>query len=85
MFGSEIVEIRRVEAKRRSVMPAQAGMHLRGHRKADKNLDSGVRRNDDEEKSSSIQPIRSPSLNREPFNFIISSHYCSGSVLGALS
>jgi len=85
MFRSEIVEIPRVEAKRISVMPAQAGIHLRGRRKADKNLDSGVRRNDDEEKSSSIQAIRSPSLNREPFNLIIPSHYCSDCVLGALS
>jgi len=85
MFRSEIVEIPRVEAKRRSVIPAQAGIHLRGRRKADKNLDSGVRRNNGQEKSSSIQPIRSPSLNREPLNFIIPPHYCSGSVLGALS
>ena len=84
MFRSEIVEIPGVEAKRRSVMPAQAGIPLRGRRQADKNLDSGVRQNDDEEKSSSIQPIRSPSLNREPFNFIIPSHYRSDCVLGAL-
>ena len=84
MFRSGRVGIPRIEAKR-SVMPAQTGIHLRGRRKADKNLDSGVRRNNGQEKSSSIQPIRSPSLNREPFNFIIPPRYYSDCVLGALS
>jgi hypothetical protein len=85
MSRSGTVEIARVEEKRRFVTPAQAGIHLRGRCKADENLDSGLPRIDDKEKSSSSQPIQSPSLNRGPLNSIIPSLYYSDSVLGALS
>jgi hypothetical protein len=40
---------RRLKAKRRFVMPAKAGIHLRLCCKANKNLDSGLRRNDERE------------------------------------
>jgi len=66
-------------------MPAQAGIDFRGRRKADRSLGSGVRRNDDNVKSSSTQPIQSPSLNREPLNFVVPSLNYSDSVLGALA
>ena len=66
-------------------MPAHVGIHLRGRCKADENLGSFLRRNDDKEKSSSSHPIQSPSLNLGPFNSIIPSLYYSDSVLGALS
>jgi hypothetical protein len=85
MSRSGTVEIPRVEAKRRFVMPVQAGIHLGARCKADENLDSLLRRNDDKEKSSSSQPIQSPSLNLGPFNSIIPSLYYSDSLLGALS
>jgi hypothetical protein len=43
----------RLEAEREFVMPAQAGIHLRARGKAKRNLDSGLRRNDDPEESTS--------------------------------
>jgi len=43
----------RLEVKRGFVMPAQAGIHLRARCKAKRNLDSGLRRNDDPEESTS--------------------------------
>jgi hypothetical protein len=43
-------------------MPANAGIHLRPRCKANDNLDSGLRRNDDKEKSTSSRPIQNPSL-----------------------
>jgi len=52
MSLSGMVEIPRLEAKRRFVMPAQAGIHLRARCKANENLDSGLRRNDDKEEES---------------------------------
>jgi len=53
MSRSGTVEIPRVEAKRRFVMPVQAGIHLGARCKADENLDSLLRRNDDKEELSS--------------------------------
>jgi len=52
-------EVFRFQAKRKFVMPAQAGIHLRARFKAKRNLDSGpgsspgqaLRRNDDPEES----------------------------------
>jgi hypothetical protein len=43
----------RLEVKRGFVMPAQAGIHLRARGKAKRNLDSGLRRNDVPEESTS--------------------------------
>ena len=43
----------RLEVKRGFVMPAQAGIHLRARCKAKRNLDSGLRRNDVPEESTS--------------------------------
>ena len=85
MSGSGTVEIPRLEAQRSFVTPVQAGIYFRGRCKADENLDSSLRRNDGKEKSSSSQPIQSPSFNRGPFNSIIPLlDYCD-SLLGALS
>jgi len=42
-------------------MPAKAGIHLRARCKAKENLDSGLRRNDDKEKSTSSRRIQKPS------------------------
>jgi len=50
-----------LEAKRGFVMPAQAGIHLRGRCKARRNLDSGLRRNDDPEDKMSSRQIQNPS------------------------
>jgi hypothetical protein len=47
----------RLEAERGFVMPAQAGIHLRARCKAKRNLDSGLRRNDDPEESTSSRQI----------------------------
>jgi hypothetical protein len=55
----------KLEAKRKFVMPAQAGIHLRARCKATENLDSGpgsgpgqaLRRNDDPEESTSSRQI----------------------------
>ena len=49
MLLSVVVEIPRLQAKRRLVMPAKAGIHLRVRCKDQENLDSGLRRNDDKE------------------------------------
>jgi len=46
---SGMVETRRLQAKIRFVMPAQAGIYLRARCTAKQNLDSGLRRNDDTE------------------------------------
>jgi hypothetical protein len=63
-----MVEIPRLQAKRRLVMPAKAGIHLRAPCKAKKTLDSGLRRNDDKGKSTSSQRIQNPSaLSRGSF------------------
>jgi len=50
-------EIRRLEEKRGFVMPAQAGIYLRARCTAKRNLDSGLRRNDDPEESISSRQI----------------------------
>jgi hypothetical protein len=42
-------------------MPAKAGIHLRARCKAKENLDSGLRRNDDKEESTSSRRIQNPS------------------------
>jgi hypothetical protein len=57
MSISGMVEIPRLEAKRGFVTLAQAGIHLRARCKAKRNLDSGLRRNDDPEKSTSSRQI----------------------------
>jgi hypothetical protein len=57
MSLSGMVEIPRLEAKRGFVMPAQAGIHLRARCKVKRNLDSGLRRNDDPEESTSSRQI----------------------------
>ena len=58
MSLSGMVEIPCLRAKRRFVMPAKAGIHLRACCKAKQNLDSGLRRNDDTEESTSSRRIR---------------------------
>jgi len=59
----------RLQAKRKFVMPAKAGIHLRARRKAKENLDSGLRRNDDTEESTSRRRIQNPSaLSRRSFS-----------------
>ena len=62
MSLSGMVEIPRLEAKRGFVMPAQAGIHLRAHCKAKENLDSGFRRNNEKEESTSGFSFLSPDL-----------------------
>ena len=50
-------------------MPAQAGIHLRARCKAKENLDSGLRRNDDTEESTSSRRIQNASaLSRGSFS-----------------
>jgi hypothetical protein len=50
-------------------MPAKAGIHLRARCKAKENLDSGLRRNDDEEESTSSRQIQNSSaLGRGSFS-----------------
>jgi hypothetical protein len=57
MSLSGMVELPRLEAKIGFVMPAQAGIHLRARFKAKRNLDSGLRRNDGPEESTSSRQI----------------------------
>jgi hypothetical protein len=57
MSLSGMVDTPRLEAKRRFVMPAQAGIHLRARCKGKRNLDSGLCRNDDPEESTSSRQI----------------------------
>jgi hypothetical protein len=47
-----MVEIPRLEAKSRFVKPEQAGIHVRIRCKVKEKLDSGLRRNDEEEEES---------------------------------
>jgi len=60
-----MVEIPRLEAKRGFVMPAQAGIHLRARCKDKEYLDSGLRRNDDTEESTSSRQIHAPRVKAE--------------------
>jgi hypothetical protein len=46
MYRSGTLEVARLQAKCRFVMPAKAGIHLCQRCKAQENLDSGLRRND---------------------------------------
>jgi hypothetical protein len=57
MSLSGLGEIPCLQAKGRFVMPAKAGIHLRSFWKGKENLDSGLRRNDDPEKSTSSRQI----------------------------
>jgi hypothetical protein len=57
MSFSEMLEIPRLQAKTRIVMPAKAGVHLRFSWKGEENLDSFLRRND--ERKSRLQSTNS--------------------------
>jgi len=57
MSLSGIVEIPRLVAKRGFVMPAQAAIHFRARCKAKRNLESGLRRDDVPEESTSSGQI----------------------------
>ena len=79
MSRSGMVEIPHLQAKRRCVMPAKAGIHLRTRCKAKENLDSrpgsgpeqALRRIDEKEESTSRQRIQNPSaLSRGSFSLI---------------
>jgi hypothetical protein len=53
-------------------MPAKAGIHLRARCKANENLDSGLRRIDDEKGSTSSRRIQNPSaLSRGLFRGVL--------------
>jgi hypothetical protein len=65
MSLSGMVEIPRLQAKRRFVMPAKAGIHLRARCKAKENLDSGLRRNDERKSRLLVDEFRTPRLGAE--------------------
>ena len=66
---SGMAVIPRVEAKRRFVMPAQAGIHLRARCNTKEILDSGLRRNDDSEELTFSRRIQEPcALSRGSFS-----------------
>src|SRR6185295_9595636 len=70
MSLSGMVEVHRLQAKRRFLMPAKADIHLRFCWKAKENLDSGLRRNDERKSRLSVDEFRTPSSwNRGLFSF----------------
>jgi hypothetical protein len=49
-------------------MPAKAGIHLRFRRKAEENLDSGLRRNDERKSRLPVDEFRTPRLEPRAFS-----------------